>query len=107
MKLNPKSTIAAAVLFTLMTPMMASAVVKTNQVSEEKIVLSYSAFELDSSAGRQYVEAKIKSAARKVCGYTGYSKDRSLSRFMDSKECYKDAVSGAMERIESRVTTTD
>ena len=107
MKINPKGTMAAAVLFTLMIPMMASAVVKTTQVSEDKIVLSYHAVEMDTALGRKYLEIQIRNAARKVCGFESYSKVRSVGRYMKSKTCYRDSVSSAMGRLETRSVTTD
>ena len=107
MKINPKSVIAAAVVFTLMTPMMASAVVKTNQVSEDRIVLSYSASELDTAVGRRYLEAKIERAAKKICGSGSFAEVRSIRQVNSNKSCYTEAVNNAMESLEGRTTTAD
>ena len=107
MKMNLKSVMAAAVLLSLATPMMATAAIKTSQISDNKIVVRYSASELDSAVGRRYLETEIKRAARKICGSVNFMQVRSLNRIAASKACYAEAVSNAMETIHGNTTTAD
>ncbi|HIG42008.1 MAG: UrcA family protein [bacterium] len=107
MKINPKSVIAAAVLFTLTTPMMATAAVKTSQISDNKIVVSYNASELKTVVGKRYLENEIKRAARKICGSTSYSDVRSVRQVSANKTCYAETVSNSMERIQGHTSTAD
>ena len=107
MKINPKSVIAAAVLFTFATPMLATAAVKTSQISDNKIAVSYNASELETAVGKRYLENEIKRAARKVCGSTSYSDVRSLKEVSANRTCYAETVSNAMERIHGHTSTAD
>ena len=61
MKVNTKSIVFAAAITALATPMMAGAVVKTNQTEVVSIPVVYSGYDLSSIEGRAMVERKIQS----------------------------------------------
>ena len=63
MKINLKTVLAAAVVFTLTAPIAANAAIKTNRISDDKIAVSYSTSDLDTAAGKLYLEAEVKRAA--------------------------------------------
>ena len=62
-------------------------------------VVTFKRSELASTEGREAVEARIRDAAKEVCGPTDYHRAGGLHGVKKSKECYHRAVSKAMRQI--------
>jgi UrcA family protein len=105
MKINLKSVTAVAVLLTFATPMIATAAIKTSQISDDRISVRYSASDLNTAAGKNDLETQIKRAARKICGPVTFSKVRSLTQIKANKTCFAETVTRAMERVPASGTT--
>ncbi len=76
---------------------MDETLVEASSVPTETVTFSRS--ELATTEGRTSVEARIRNAARKVCGPTDYLRAGSLARAADGKECYNRAVAQAMSQV--------
>ena len=100
MKTTHYYTVIAAACFTLAAPMFATAAIKTSQVADTKIVVSYTQSEIQQPNGLARIEKEIRRAADKVCYSREYSKTRSLHALVESKACVDDAVSDAMQTID-------
>ena len=107
MKVNTKSIVFAAAITALATPMMAGAVVKTNQTEDVSIPVVYSGYDLSSIEGRAMVERKIQNAARKICGSIKYSETRSFRQVAANKTCYNEAVENALNVVEKLSAAAD
>ncbi len=106
MNFNHKSAVAAIALFALTTPMMAGAVIKTSQVSEDQIKVSYSASELTTEEGKDQLARQIRKAARKVCGPLNYTKVGSARQVQENRACYAEAVENASHAINGHNITS-
>ena len=105
--MNLKNTIIAAGILALTTPMMASAIIKTNQVSEEKSVVLYTVSELETETGRAQIKRQVKRAARRLCGPVDIRQAGSLKHGSVNKACFNNAVDNAMERVYGSSVTAD
>ena len=108
MKVNTKSVVFAAAITVLAIPMMAGAVVKTNQTEVVSIPVVYSGYDLSSIEGRAMVERKIRNAARTICGPINYSE--TISSFREvaaNKTCYNEAVENALNVVEKLSAAAD
>ena len=98
MNVNFKNTVTALVL-TLTMPMLANAAIKTSQVSENKISVSYSQYDLKTATGRAAVERQVRQAARRICGPVGYTQAGSVKKVIVNKACFDEAVENAMDSV--------
>ena len=102
MKLPGKSILFAAILAA---PLIASAGIKSSNSEEVSVKVSYSGYDLRTTAGKQMIESKIKQAAQEICGSTNYTQSRSLKQVSHNKACYNDAVQDAMNGLEKLTAT--
>ena len=105
MKISRHNTILSVALIMLTTPMMANAVIKTSQVSENQIKIGFSNSEIASEEGRQALEKRIRGAARKLCGHVGPVKV-GLKEHLDNQSCAKGAIDKAMDSINKQLTAS-
>ena len=104
MKLPGKSIIFAAALAA---PLIASAGIKSSNIEEVSVHVSYSGYDLRTAAGKQLIERKIKQAAQEVCGASNYTESRSLKQLTRNKACYEDAVQNAMSGLEKFMAASE
>lgn len=83
-------TIAAAILLSHVTPVHAS------PIAPLKADVSYRDLDLATTEGRARLEARIASAARRLCSVDG---ERDLGRLMSAKACYRSAMASAQPQL--------
>ena len=104
MKQLSKSIIFAAALAA---PLIASAGIKTTNIEDVSIPVSYSGYDLRTASGKEMVERKIKQAAQEICGATDFSQSRSLKQIRQNQSCFDDAVANAMNGLEKLTAASD
>jgi UrcA family protein len=105
MKFNYKTVIATTAFIAMMSPLMASAAIKSSQIENTEITVVYNAAELSSTYGRARVETLVRQAARQVCGDVSLRQAGSLRNASANKTCYNDAVEKAMNTVEGLAIT--
>lgn len=105
MRLIKKTVVAAVAVITLSSPFLASAVVKTSQISADKVAIRYNVSDLNSVAGREQLERQVRQTARMLCGVTSYTRSGSIKRFQQTNACYQEAVEGALQDIHGHALT--
>jgi UrcA family protein len=106
MKFNYKTVIATTAFIALVSPLMASAAIKSTHFEHSEISVSYNPVELSSEYGKARVENLIRVAARQVCGDISLRKAGSLRNVVANKACYNDAVEKAMNAVEGLTLTS-
>jgi UrcA family protein len=106
MKFNYKTVIATTAFIALVSPLMASAAIKSTNVEHSEVTVAYSPVELNSKYGKARVENLIQVAARQVCGDISLRKAGSLRNVVANKSCYNDAVEKAMNTVEGLTLTS-
>jgi UrcA family protein len=91
----------------LAVPLIASAGIKTTNIEDVSIPVSYSGYDLKTVAGKEMVERKIKQAAHEICGSTDFSQSRSLRQAKQNQVCFDDAVANAMNGLEKLTAVLD
>ena len=99
MKLSSKSMLAIVAVGVLSLPAIATAGVKSSQVNENQVVITYQVADLKTPEGRATLEREIRGAADKVCGTRSYSEVRSLAIVAAARSCYHEAVTDAMANL--------
>ena len=67
----------------------------------QTVSIAYSRAELSTSAGRAALHARIRHAAREVCGPSGLREAGSLQLSSRNRKCHDEAVGAAINQIES------
>jgi UrcA family protein len=106
MKFNYKTVIATTAFIALVSPLMASAAIKSSNFEHSEVTVDYSPVELSSEHGKARVENLIRVAARQVCGDVNPREAGSLRNATANKTCYNDAVEKAMDKIEGLSITS-
>ena len=70
-------------------------------ISVQTVSVPYYSAELGDAEGLASLHARIRSAAREVCGPTGLRQAGSLSMSSRNRQCYEDAVDAAVSQIGS------
>ena len=104
--MNRKPVMLYLACFVLAAPVMATAAIKTTQLSENEIRISYDADELNSHDGRVELELQIQTAARKICGPWSYAQNGSAQHVKQGRACYLEAVKNAARTVDGpRITS--
>lgn len=83
----------------VLTPFVASAAIKTSQVDENRVVISFEPSMLEASSTRGELEREISKAAKSVCGVETLRNSQSLRNYTAAKSCYRSAVQEAMANL--------
>tara|TARA_R110002072_G_scaffold89232_3_gene199830 strand:+ start:9311 stop:9640 length:330 start_codon:yes stop_codon:yes gene_type:complete len=101
MKLGSKSVVTAIIVGFMALPVVSQAAVRSSQVSEQRVVITYQMEDLKSPEGRASLEQEIREAAGLVCGNVDYGQTRSLRAISERRSCYHQAVAGALTDLGS------
>lgn len=93
------NTIIAATLFALSTGAVAEDMT-VNSEGQRVMHVSLADLNLESAEGQRVLETRIRSAVRKVCGYS--RNNRSLREMSDYRTCSKTANQTALASLETR-----
>jgi len=80
-------------------PAIASAEVKSKQITEGEVRVTYNASDTATNYGRVELERQIRRAAKDVCGPQNLRRAGSLGQLMDNRNCYEKAVADALKSI--------
>jgi UrcA family protein len=70
-------------------------------VETQSISIAYAGTDLASDEGRASLLAKIKRAAKEVCGPTGLREAGSLNMASRNRKCYEGAIEAAVSQVET------
>jgi UrcA family protein len=100
MKFNYKTVIATTAFVVLTSPLMVNAAIKSTQMVNSEITITYHTSDLNSAFGKAEIETQIRQAARKVCGKVSRAQASSLRIFSLSRACYSESVDRALTSLE-------
>ena len=100
-----KSLLATIVVVALGAPAIASAD-NMNEVEDVAIRVSYADLNIENEKGAQSLYGRLKHASKKACDYHGgLFNAGSLNRLTETRRCYQEALSAAVERIDNEMVT--
>jgi UrcA family protein len=67
--------------------------------------VSYADLDINSAAGAKILYSRLKLAAEKACGVELYLQHRSFERIRIANNCYREALSDAVDSIDSEALT--
>ncbi|MEM8817559.1 MAG: UrcA family protein [Pseudomonadota bacterium] len=103
MKANIVKAVSAIVLGV---GFIASAIAAPHSLYEDVTVkVSYEDLNITKEAGARVLYQRLKHATAEVCDMSSFSRDRSLSRVGDAKECYKETLTKAVQKVNSPALT--
>lgn len=87
---------AAIILVACITPGLASANLTT---SSEKVTVSFGDLNLKHESAQKTLYRRLKAAASRVCGPTDIRLTGSVSRIVENKACYNEAITEALDSL--------
>jgi len=98
--MNKKTGLSIAVIFTLALPMVVSAA-SPSHIDDAAVRVSYADLNIENEAGAKVLYARLQRASQEVCGIGSYDLVRSVTESRKARACYEEALSTAVERIDS------
>jgi UrcA family protein len=100
-----KSLLATIVVVALGAPAIVSAS-NMNEVEDVFIRVSYADLNVENEKGAQSLYRRLKHASKQACNFHGgLSSAGSLNRLMETRRCYRETLSAAVEKIDNEMVT--
>jgi UrcA family protein len=99
-----KSLLATIVVVALGAPAIASAG-NMNEVEDVAIRVSYADLNIEKEGGAQSLYHRLKKASKQACDYNGLRHAGSLNRLAETRRCYQEVLSAAVEQIDNELVT--
>jgi len=99
-----KSLLATIVVVALGAPAIASAG-NVNELEDVSVRVSYADLNVENERGAQSLYRRLKQASKQACDFRGLFNAGSLSRLTETRRCYQEALSAAVEQIDNEMVT--
>ena len=99
-----KSLLATIVVVALGAPAIASA---SSMIEVENVAIrvSYADLNVEKEKDAQALYHRLKKASKQACDFHGLRNAGSLNRLAETRRCYKEALSAAVEQIDNEMVT--
>jgi UrcA family protein len=98
------SITASLVFFVLGAPAIALANT-SGKIEETRVTITYADLDLGKEAGVQALYLRLKRASEQACGVTSFLNAGSSFRMHQVKQCYRQALTEAVETIDNDLLT--
>ena len=99
-----RSLLAAIVVVALGVPAIASAGDK-NELKGVSVKVSYADLNLEKEEGAQALYRRLQQASKQACDFHGFINAGSVKRLAETRRCYREALSAAVEQIDNELVT--
>jgi len=99
-----KSLLATIIVVALGAPTIASADAKSD-LQGVSVKVSYADLNLEKQAGAKALYRRLKQASKQACDVRGLRIAGSVKRMADTRRCYQEALSAAVEKIDNELVT--
>ena len=99
-----KSLLVTIVVVALGAPAIASAGEK-NELKGVSVKVSYADLNLEKKAGAQALYRRLQQASKQACDFRGLRNAGSVKRLAETRRCYQEALSAAVEQIDYEMVT--
>lgn len=99
-----KSLLAAIIVVALGASTTASAD-ERNQLKGVSVKVSYADLNLEKQEGAKALYRRLQQASKRACDYRGLKIAGSIQRMIETQQCYRAALSAAVERVDNERLT--
>ena len=99
-----KSLLAVFIVVVLGAPPIASADAGSG-LKGVSVKVSYADLKLETKEGANALYWRLKQASKQACGVRGLKVEGSLKRTREARQCYREALSLAVEQIDNELVT--
>ena len=86
--------------------LIASAAAAPHSLYEEVTIrVSYEDLDINKEAGARMLYKRLRNASAQACDRSSYSRDRSLSRLGDAKDCFEQILNKAVLQVNNPILT--
>ena len=99
-----KSLLATIIVVALGAPTIASADA-SNGLKGVSVKVSYADLNLEKQEGAKALYRRLQQASKQACGVRGLKVAGSVQRMVATQQCYREALSAAVERVDNELVT--
>ena len=99
-----KSLLATIIVVALGAPTVASADAKSD-LQGVSVKVSYADLNLEKQAGAKALYRRLQQASKQACDVRGLLNAGSVRRMAETKQCYREALSVAVEKVDNELLT--
>jgi UrcA family protein len=99
-----KSLLAAIIVVILSAPTIASADANSG-LQGVSLKVSYADLNLEKQKGAKALYRRLQQASKQACDVRGLNVEGSLKQATEARQCYREALSAAVEKIDSDLVT--
>ncbi len=99
-----KSLLATIIVVALGASTIASAD-ERNQLKGVSVKVSYADLNLEKQEGAKALYRRLQQASKRACDYRGLKIAGSVQRMIETQQCYREALSAAVERVDNDLVT--
>ncbi len=99
-----KSLLATIIVVVLGASTIASAD-ERNQLKGVSVKVSYADLNLEKQEGAKALYRRLQQASKRACDYRGLKIAGSVRRMIETQQCYREALSAAVENIDNERLT--
>jgi UrcA family protein len=99
-----RSLLTAIIVVILSAPTIASADGKTG-LKGVSVKVSYADLNLEKQGGAKALYRRLQQASKQACDVRGLNVEGSLKQTSEARQCYRDALSAAVEKIDNDLMT--
>jgi len=99
-----KSLLATIIVITLSAPAIALADAKS-ELKGKSVKVSFADLDLNKQEGAKTLYRRLQRASKQVCGLRGLRKMGAVKQISETRQCYSEVLTGAVEKIDNRLVT--
>jgi len=95
----------AAIVATGLALPLAGMAAAPSHIDDAAVKVSYSDLNINNEAGAKVLYSRLQRASQEVCGVGSHNIVRSLTETRKAQACYEDALTSAIEKLDSELLT--
>ena len=99
-----KSLLAVFIVVVLGAPQIASADARSG-LKGVSVKVSYGDLKMEMKEGANALYWRLKQASKQVCDVRGLKVEGTLKRIRETRQCYRETLSAAVEKIDNELVT--
>ena len=99
-----KSLLTTIIVVALNTPAIALADAKS-ELKGQSVKVSFADLDLNKQEGAKTLYRRLQQASKQVCGLRGLRKIGAVKQINETRQCYRDVLTGAVEKVDNRLVT--
>jgi UrcA family protein len=99
-----KSLLTSIIVITLSAPAIGLADAKS-ELKGKSVKVTFADLDLTKQEGAKALYRRLQQASKQACDVRGLKVEGTLKRISEARQCYREALTGAVEKVDSKLVT--